>query len=920
MLPLRDSKSGLRGLGRPVRLFLSYAPRDEPYREELGRHLESLRRNDIIEVWHEGLVVAGEDQEYERRRRLEEADVILLLVSADYLAFHSAYAEMEAALARQQLGTTRVVALLLRPVSLEGLPVNRLQWLPRGGHPISLWPSRDEAWVDVVQGIRNVIDYSVTRSNSSPPPHPPPRPGAMPLSPATSLTARALPSPPAFELALPLTVPVRAPEPMRPTLPLGDIFRRGKQPDVTFVEPSQLKLLKVHLRTMGQGLVVEGPSGIGKTTAVNKAREAIAPAVPHRRVRSLVPGDLLLLDEALSSGFTGHLFIDDFHHLDEARMRNVASAIKVLADDSRDDAKITVIGINPVGVSLMHNFPDLAGRFDRVSMTRQPDPCIAELITRGETAANVTFLRRDELINAAAGSFFTAQQLCFHACVRAGIDETQPTPTEVDLGVHAVLDAVMDSLDNKYHDRLRNFSAWDRARGRPGAFLALLWLLSRDPEGFVSVVEAGLQFPKLDEAFAWLGAGNLESAFAGIPGLSELFYFNARAGVLTAEDPQLVFYLSHMSWTDFARRSGHAQVRLDPGGMLVFTGTGPVTGSFEAVSSIPPSSVLHLSDLHFGTLEQATLWCGQLAEDLRELDCARLDAVILSGDISNRAAPDEYDAAKALLAGLMAELDLPADRIILVPGNHDLSWPLAQDAYRLERREGHSGTLTDGLYIDRGEIVEVRSEEAYRRRFEPFSAFYGAVKGQPYPLEYAQQAILQHFPEQKLLFLGLNSAWQLDHHFKLRAAIHGGALSDALFRIRTTPEYAGCLKIAVWHHPISGDGDDRLRDTGFLEQLAKAGFRLALHGHVHQARNELFRYDMSAGDRRLDLVCAGTFGAPASQWVPGYPLGYNLLRFGRGKVIVETRRREELNGAWKPDARWLRGPGADPLPRYEIQL
>jgi TIR domain len=568
MRSARDSKSGLRDLGRPVRLFLSCAPEDEPYREELVRHLELLRRQEIIEVWHDRLISAGEDHDSERRRRFEEADVILLLASADYLTSDRTYAEMEAAVARQQLGVTRVVALLLRPVSLEGLPIQRLQPLPRDGRPISLWPSRDAAWVDVVQGISNVIDYSVTRSDSNPSP----RTGAPLPNRRKSLAADDRPSPAAPDSAPLQAARASAPEPLRPTLPLGDIFRRGKQPDVTFVEPSQLKLLKVHLRTMGQGLVVEGPSGIGKTTAVNKAREAIAPGVPYRRVRSLVPGDLVALDHALASGFIGHLVIDDFHHLDEARMRSVASAIKVLADDSRDDAKITVIGINPVGVSLMHNFPDLAGRFDRVSMTRQPDACIAELIALGEAAANVTFLRRDELINAASGSFFTAQQLCFHACVHAGIDETQPTRTEIDLGVHAVLDAVMDSLDNKYHDRLRNFSAWDRPLGRPGAFLALLWLLSRDRDGFVSVVEARLQFPRLEEAFAWLAAGNLESAFAGIPGLTELFYFNARAGVLTAEDPQLVFYLSHMSWADFARRSGHAQVRLDPGGQLVFAG------------------------------------------------------------------------------------------------------------------------------------------------------------------------------------------------------------------------------------------------------------------------------------------------------------------------------------------------------------
>ena len=68
------------------------------------------------------------------------------------------------------------------------------------------------------------------------------------------------------------------------------------------------------------------------------------------------------------------------------------------------------------------------------------------------------------------------------------------------------------------------------------------------------------------------------------------------------------------------------------------------------------------------------------------------------------------------------------------------------------------------------------------------------------------------------------------------------------------------------------------------------------------------------------LVAAGTFGAPTTEWVPGYPLQYNLLRISNDRVVVETRRREEPNGAWQPDARWLQGPGKDPLPRYEMVL
>ncbi len=65
---------------------------------------------------------------------------------------------------------------------------------------------------------------------------------------------------------------------------------------------------------------------------------------------------------------------------------------------------------------------------------------------------------------------------------------------------------------------------------------------------------------------------------------------------------------------------------------------------------------------------------------------------------------------------------------------------------------------------------------------------------------------------------------------------------------------------------------------------------------------------------------AGTFGAPVRQWTPGYPLQYNLLKLEGSRLIVETRRRVEINGAWSPDAIWTQGPGKDPAPRYTIHL
>jgi hypothetical protein len=168
--------------------------------------------------------------------------------------------------------------------------------------------------------------------------------------------------------------------------------------------------------------------------------------------------------------------------------------------------------------------------------------------------------------------------------------------------------------------------------------------------------------------------------------------------------------------------------------------------------------------------------------------------------------------------------------------------------------------------------------------------------------------------------LGLNSAWQLDHHYKTRASINTNALSNALTEIRRTPDYKNCLKIAVWHHPLNSSWEDRITDHGFTELLAVAGFRLYLHGHIHKAETSPHPYDLTPDGRKLDRICAGTFGAPVREWVPGYPLQYNLLKFEDNQLTVYTRRREELNGAWKPDARWGQGPGKTPLDYYAISL
>jgi len=330
--------------------------------------------------------------------------------------------------------------------------------------------------------------------------------------------------------------------------------------------------------------------------------------------------------------------------------------------------------------------------------------------------------------------------------------------------------------------------------------------------------------------------------------------------------------------------------------------------------------IAHLSDLHFSELAQAEIWSSQLVADLvKELGCERLDGLILSGDITHSASPEEFRAAEAFIETLRTKLSIPKAHLAIVPGNHDVSWKRTRSAYRSQRRKPGQ-KLRDGSFIDHGELIELRNEKKYALRFADFAAFYKRLTSAEYSCNAEAQWTLTRFVEPRILILGLNSSWQIDHHFRDRISIHPQALSRALDAIQADLELRAYRKIAVWHHPVHSTADDRIKDLGFLERLSVAGFEISLHGHIHKAELSQYCYDLSPAGRRIDIVCAGTFGAPTHEWVPGYPLQYNLLRFQKQGLIVETRRREQPNGAWKPDARWLKGPGADPAPRYSIPL
>ena len=143
----------------PVRLFYSYSHKDEELRKELEEHLALLRRQGFVSGWHDRMIGAGEEWKGQLDKNLEEAQIILLLISPSFLASDYCYdVETKRALDRDDNGEAKVIPILLRPVDWEGAPFARLQGLPIDLRPVTTWPNRDEAFTNVALGIRRAVE------------------------------------------------------------------------------------------------------------------------------------------------------------------------------------------------------------------------------------------------------------------------------------------------------------------------------------------------------------------------------------------------------------------------------------------------------------------------------------------------------------------------------------------------------------------------------------------------------------------------------------------------------------------------------------------------------------------------------------------------------------------------------------------
>jgi len=259
---------------------------------------------------------------------------------------------------------------------------------------------------------------------------------------------------------------------------LEEVFKLSGVPTITFVEPGSYEAMRVSIRTPGRCSVVEGPSGIGKTSSITKILQELGLEGKALQLSGRKPGDLPLVKALPTLGDVGIVIIDDFHRLPEDVKSSIADSMKVLADQEHESSKLIVVGINKAGDHLVTFGHDVGLRLDVFRLEANPDEKIEELISKGEKALDITVADKENFISRSIGSFQIAQMLCHALCVKNRIAETSESHTHLDTSVEVIADGVMLELRRIFFGPTVSFARVSKLRreGRAPYLHILRWL------------------------------------------------------------------------------------------------------------------------------------------------------------------------------------------------------------------------------------------------------------------------------------------------------------------------------------------------------------------------------------------------------------------------------------------------------------
>ncbi|MEL6968812.1 MAG: toll/interleukin-1 receptor domain-containing protein [Bacteroidota bacterium] len=141
-----------------TKIFIAYSRKDVTLLQELRAHLAILERAKLARIWYDGEIEAGSNWEESIKNAMFEANLVLMLISPDFIASDYCYnVEMSRAISLHDQRSLKIIPVILRPCNWHLSPLGRIQALPQNGLPITEWDSSDKAFTLIVDRIANSL-------------------------------------------------------------------------------------------------------------------------------------------------------------------------------------------------------------------------------------------------------------------------------------------------------------------------------------------------------------------------------------------------------------------------------------------------------------------------------------------------------------------------------------------------------------------------------------------------------------------------------------------------------------------------------------------------------------------------------------------------------------------------------------------
>jgi hypothetical protein len=498
-------------------LVLAAASSDARLVHQFVEHLVSLEREGLVSVLMSDHFV---DQ---ARTDLPDADLVLVVLSTGLLTTgYLEGEEFELLLEQHAARHRQLIPVLLRPVAWSSLPamLRVIPPLPGFERSVTESSSREAAFVEVVEGVRLVcLEIAARQRRVSAPTH------------------------------------VKRRE-NQPRYRLVDVFKESGVPSVTFVQPDNFDQLKLALEQSGRGVVIEGPSGVGKTTALQTAIEQLDTEIDEEfEILSARNRAHVTRIAQLPSWHHGPVAIDDFHRLDPELRAELVDYLKLLADTEPTDRKLVIVGIPGTRQTLVQVAYDIATRIGFLSLGTVRDDKVQEMIEKGEAALNAELLGKSEIVRAAAGSLNVAQVLCRNAMAGEGIRETQTNPTPVDVNLPRVIQTAIEMIAPKFGGLVQSFATLDGPSER--FCIQLLMELAAAKDGTLSLWQLAERRPDLGpDIDRFVNQRRMSALHKRHPDHDQHLLYDAEAATLVIDDPQFTFYLRQLNPDQLAEAVG----------------------------------------------------------------------------------------------------------------------------------------------------------------------------------------------------------------------------------------------------------------------------------------------------------------------------------------------------------------------------